>query len=240
MDAEVESRLQTLERDIGYEKKLRALSEELTTVRKRGFLQQTGAVLLVGLLTAAFGFWADRELNKTNESLQGFKQKHELELQKMRAEHEAALAIQRDVIENRRTDVEIFKQLTPALMSSKKEETSRAIAIVGALNTEFWRPIADAFKNDVTQAKQVQQIGQDRLGRYQGWAVSCDRASHRTTQRLTQELGVQALTYCQTIKKVDHKGPTEPYRWPEGTGVSFNTGHVIGNQSVWCSCFFRT
>jgi hypothetical protein len=244
---DLERRLETIEHHMEFEKQLRSLRNEIGAVRKRGAWQQTIGATLIALFTAGVTYWGSHErveldgrISATNHDIKKLEQDHAQTVEKLRTQHERELATLRDTTENRRTDVEIFKQLTPHLISAKPDEAARALAIVGALDTPFWRPIAESFKLDAKQEKVVQQITKTRRDRYEGRRVACDRASHRTTDRLSEADQVEARRYCQTIEAVNHQGSDEPYKWPEGNGLTFNTGHTIGAESVWCSCAFRS
>jgi hypothetical protein len=228
---------------------IQELRGELAKIRKQSIFLQSGAALLGGVLTALLTYWIGHERNQLDKTLEQerreqvatldkVQRQHARELAEQDREHRERLSIQQNTTENRKINFEIIKQVTPVLISGKSEESKRALAIVGALDADLWKPFSEAMaENENPLAQTVRQINKVRATRFNGRSVSCDRASSRTTDTMKRNSQLDADAICRGVKVVPPLA-SEPFQWRDGTGLSFPTEHRIDNLTVWCSCYF--
>jgi hypothetical protein len=228
---------------------LEELRGELANIKSRSIFLQSGAALLGGVITALFTYWVGHERNELDSILEGerrtqaktlddLQRQHAKELAEQEQQHRERLSRRQDITENRKINFEIVRQVTPALISGKPNEAQKALAIVGALDAELWRPISQSvLAKENPLAPTVQRINEVRATRFNGRQVSCDRASSRTTSVLKGDWQSEADQFCRTVKVVPVL-KSEPYQWPDGSGLTFPAEHRIDNVTIWCSCFF--
>lgn len=249
---QIAAKLTDLEERFGTTQVLRELDEKLKAIQhppgwKDPALIAAASGLIAALISGWFAYQATQSEKQQQQDFQLANNEKETkmaalntELELARREHEKELTDLRATVEMRinaeNADVELLKLLTPSLLSTNRATAARALSIAGALRRSTFETLATGLSTDKELAATVTVVRKSRAARFDGRAVTCDRASNETRDKSPDKAGSYDVR-CRGVRVVKNIG-REPHIWQSGLGLTF-VAFKDNETEIWCSCRFE-